>query len=201
MWLLLGEKKKMGKTSHHIFYEPKMTSPNCLFTPPTVIPPPKKTLFIYCTMYIYWQMLTLNLVHFFFPKQDLNVNQATSIHFLLQSAIWVIVAALLQWSSFYKQWKAQTSIDDRVCTEFMRSFCCLHHGCQLSTRSGEISSAAKKHPTPCDLKRHWCAYDPPEPTELKPLCSSSAITDMCLKSAGWWLNVSTNRYVSCRCVP
>ncbi|KAG7232652.1 hypothetical protein INR49_008258 [Caranx melampygus] len=45
-------------------------------------------------------------------------------------------------------------------------------------------------------------YEPVEgAAEPRPLCSSSAITNMCLKSAGWWLNVSTNRYVSCLCVP
>lgn len=50
--------------------------------------------------------------------------------------------------------------------------------------------------------RLWSPYDPLGGAAVaKPLCSSSAITDMCLNSAGWWLKVSTNRYVSCLCVP
>ncbi len=70
---------------------------------------------------------------------------------------------------------------------------------------------ARTHTSLCDFK--WrptvqtsvhlrSPYDPLGATAgPKPLCSSSAITDMCLKSAGWWLNVSINRYVSCLCEP
>lgn len=64
-----------------------------------------------------------------------------------------------------------------------------------SLRSSRIpEEAAERHPS------H--PYDPPVVSVVpRPLCSSSAITDMCLNSVGWWLNISTSRYVSCRCVP